>query len=131
VPNQASGIDWAREAAPFREKVLAAMESRGGMCGLRSHVVEEQAITPLTWESERDVFLGATFNLAHTLTQMLYFRPHNAFEEIDRCFLVGGGTHPGSGLPTIFESGRLSANLVCARFGVPYPPPKPPPESRL
>ena len=25
------------------------------------------------------------------------------------CYLVGGGTHPGSGLPTIYESGRIAA----------------------
>ena len=34
------------------------------------------------------------------------------FEEIDNCYLVGGGTHPGSGLPTIYESGRIVANLI-------------------
>jgi phytoene dehydrogenase-like protein len=32
--------------------------------------------------------------------------------EFDRCYLVGGGTHPGSGLPTIYESGRIAADLI-------------------
>jgi phytoene desaturase len=36
---------------------------------------------------------------------------------------VGGGTHPGSGLPTIYESGRITANLVCREYGVAYEPP--------
>jgi phytoene desaturase len=49
---------------------------------------------------------------------MLYFRPHNRYNGFDNCYLVGGGTHPGSGLPTIYESGRISANLVCERFGL-------------
>jgi hypothetical protein len=26
--------------------------------------------------------------------------------------MVGGGTHPDSGLPTIYESARISANLI-------------------
>jgi|GEM_PF-5056433 len=43
---------------------------------------------------------------------MLYFRPHNKFQEFKNCYLVGGGTHPGSRLPTIYESGRISANLI-------------------
>jgi phytoene desaturase len=51
-------------------------------------------------------------------------RPHNQFEEFTDCYLVGGGTHPGSGLPTIFESARISANLLCKRDGVPYAKPK-------
>ena len=31
--------------------------------------------------------------------------------------LVGGGTHPGSGLPTIYESGVISAMGICQRYG--------------
>ena len=43
---------------------------------------------------------------------MLVFRPHNRFEEFAGCYLVGGGTHPGSGLPTIYESGKISSRLI-------------------
>jgi phytoene desaturase len=56
---------------------------------------------------------------------MLYFRPHNKFEMFDNTYLVGGGTHPGSGLPTIFESARISAGMISKKYGVPYPEPKP------
>jgi phytoene desaturase len=59
-----------------------------------------------------NVYKGATFNLAHNIGQMLLLRPHNQFEEFKRCYLVGGGTHPGSGLPTIYESGRITAELI-------------------
>jgi phytoene desaturase len=56
------------------------------------------------------VFEGATFNLAHSLRQMLYFRPHNRFG--GGVYLVGGGTHPGSGLPVIYEGARITARLL-------------------
>ena len=56
------------------------------------------------------MFEGATFNLAHNLTQMLYFRPHNRFGR--NVYLVGGGTHPGSGLPVIYEGARITARLL-------------------
>jgi phytoene desaturase len=49
---------------------------------------------------------------------MIYWRPHNQFEELDNCYLVGGGTHPGSGLPTIYESGRIAANLISRKHKV-------------
>ncbi len=75
-------------------------------------------ITPADWEQKLDVYNGATFNLAHNVSQMLYFRPHNEFEEFRNCYLVGGGTHPGSGLPTIYESGRISAELIMKRDGI-------------
>ena len=82
------------------------------MKDLRSHIKVEHIITPSDWELQHCIFLGATFNLGHTISQMLYFRPHNRFEEVKKCYLVGGGTHPGSGLPTIYESARITANLI-------------------
>ena len=120
TPNQSAGLDWSPECtAAFRERVLDAMEQRAGMAGLRGHIREEVVHTPATWQAS-GVYLGATFNLAHTLPQMLYFRPHNQFEELGHCYLTGGGTHPGSGLPTIYESGRIAANRICRAYGVPF-----------
>jgi phytoene desaturase len=43
---------------------------------------------------------------------MLHLRPHNRFEDLDGVYLVGGGTHPGSGLPVIFESARITSKLL-------------------
>jgi phytoene desaturase len=50
--------------------------------------------------------------MAHSLDQMLHLRPHNRFEDVDQMYLVGGGTHPGSGLPVIFESARITSRLL-------------------
>ncbi len=50
--------------------------------------------------------------LAHNLGQMLHSRPRNRFEDLQNVYLVGGGTHPGSGLPVIFESARITARLM-------------------
>ena len=90
------------------------------MKDLRSHIEAEKVITPPDWEREHSIYRGATFNLAHNLLQMLYFRPRNAFEELRNCYLVGGGTHPGSGLPTIYEAGRITANRISKKYGVKY-----------
>jgi phytoene desaturase len=118
VPNNKSGIDWDRERGPFRDKMIDLLERQGGYEDLRDSIEEEKVITPSDWESERDVYKGATFNLAHNVGQMLLFRPHNRFEEFRNCYLVGGGTHPGSGLPTIYESGRISAELIMQEDGL-------------
>ena len=115
APNNSSDIDWSVERDRFRELVLDAIAERTPLGDIRSHIVTERVITPADWESS-GVYLGATFNLAHTLNQMLYFRPHNKFEELDNCYLVGGGTHPGSGLPTIYQSGLIAANLVSKKY---------------
>ena len=49
---------------------------------------------------------------------MLWRRPKNEFDEIKNLYLVGGGTHPGSGLPVIYESARISSKLICDSFGI-------------
>lgn len=111
IANNRSQIDWEAIKGGYRDKVLELAETRCGLTDLRKHIVCEKMITPKDWQTS-GVHLGATFNLAHNVRQMLWFRPHNEFEEIDKCYLVGGGTHPGSGLPTIYESGRISAGLI-------------------
>lgn len=115
VANNRSGIDWEAVKWRYREKVLDIVETRGGLADLRKHIVAETMITPADFEADRAVFDGAIFNLAHSIDQMLLFRPHNEFEEIGNCYLVGGGTHPGGGLPTIYESARLAAGLILKR----------------
>jgi phytoene desaturase len=113
VPNNTSGIDWSPErVAEFRAKILGILKKRAGLADIESRIEEERIITPLDWENRANVYRGAVFNMAHTLGQMMYFRPHNKLQEFDRCYLVGGGTHPGSGLPTIYESGRIAADLT-------------------
>ena len=92
--------------------VIKKLKERAGIPDLEEHIKYEKVITPLDWEKEYRVGYGATFNLAHNLGQMLLFRPHNKFEEFENFWLVGGGTHPGSGLPTIYQSGRIAANLI-------------------
>jgi phytoene desaturase len=120
MPNLRAGIDWEQKKAAFRETVLNIMETRGGMTGLRDHIVEEKVMTPVDWRDDLNVYEGATFNLAHSWDQMIHLRPRNKFEEVDNCYLAGGGTHPGSGLPTIYESGRIAANLISRRHGVEF-----------
>ena len=88
-----------------------------GYDDIRNHIVSETMMTPDDW-GESDIYRGAVFNLAHGLNQMLWRRPQNRFDEFDNVYLVGGGTHPGSGLPTIFESARISSKLLLADLGI-------------
>ena len=117
VPNRMAVVDWTVEKEGFRNKVLNLVSKRTLMVDLRDHIEVERIITPQDWEENHRIYLGATFNLSHKFSQLLYLRPRNRFEELKNCYLVGGGTHPGSGLPTIYESARISSNLICKQHG--------------
>ncbi|UOQ46498.1 phytoene desaturase family protein [Halobacillus salinarum] len=112
VPNNYSEIDWDAKQKTFRKLILDEVEKKTGFTDLREHIVSEKILTPKQWELDYHVHKGATFSLGHQLSQMMYFRPHNRFQELENCWLVGGGTHPGSGLPTILESSRITTNWI-------------------
>ncbi|MFH1051159.1 MAG: phytoene desaturase family protein [bacterium] len=118
IGNTSGGIDWEKHKDSFKDKLLKLLETKAGMKDLKNHIEEIRIITPNDWLNKVGIYNGATFNLGHNLGQMLYFRPHNKFEEFRNCYLVGGGTHPGSGLPTIYESGRISSELILHKEGL-------------
>jgi phytoene desaturase len=118
VSHKHENIDWTQMRAEYRTIALQKMAGTLGIKDLEKRIQFETVVTPLDWEHGYSVFRGATFNLAHTLTQMLNFRPHNRFEDLDGMYLVGGGTHPGSGLPVIYEGARISARLLLQDLGL-------------
>ncbi|TDL35348.1 phytoene desaturase [Jeotgalibacillus sp. S-D1] len=112
VPNNISKIDWEKHEQTFRNLVLDSVEEKTGFKDIRKHIEAERIISPINWENDFNIFEGATFSLGHHLTQMMALRPHNKFEELENTWLVGGGTHPGSGLPTILESARITTTML-------------------
>ncbi|MBL0869377.1 MAG: phytoene desaturase [Phycisphaerales bacterium] len=127
TPNQKSGIDWndtspKGAAALTRERALDRISALIGE-DIRPRIVRESAITPAGWAADNIAF-GATFNLAHNLTQMLCFRPQHHLPDTKNLWLVGGGTHPGSGLPVIFLSSQITARLLCEESGLAMPRPR-------
>ncbi len=116
VSNQHPNIDWSHETSRFRERVISRLELIG-ITDLEKRIRFEKIVTPDDWDKTYEVYNGATFNMAHNLGQMLHRRPNNRFEDLDGVYLVGGGTHPGSGLPVIYESARITSQLIAEDLG--------------
>jgi phytoene desaturase len=117
VTHQHANVDWQREAPGFRALALRQLE-KVGLHDVGRRIRYEFCITPADWEQQYAIHRGATFNLAHNLGQMLHLRPRNRFEDLDSVYLVGGGTHPGSGLPVIFASARITTRLLLDDLGL-------------
>lgn len=117
VTHRHPNVDWSRQRLPFRNLVLRQLR-KVGLENVEERIRFERVVTPADWERDHHVFRGATFNLAHTLSQMLHLRPRNRFEDLEGVYLVGGGTHPGSGLPVIFESAKISSRLLLQDLGL-------------
>jgi phytoene desaturase len=117
VPNLQHGVDWANEAPRYRALALARLRALG-LTDIEQRIRYERMVTPQHWQDEFAIGHGATFNLAHDLGQMLHRRPGNRFADVPGVYLVGGGTHPGSGLPVIYEGARITAGLVRHDLGL-------------
>jgi phytoene desaturase len=120
VSNLGGTIDWEVERPRFRRLVLERL-GKLGLTDLDKRIRFEKILTPVEWRDNLDVYRGATFSLAHDFGQMLHKRPNNRFEDLDRVYLVGGGTQPGSGLPVIFQSALITSQLLSDDLELPVP----------
>ena len=117
VTHEHPNVDWSRERDRYRQITLSKLAELG-VQNVEQRIRFERIMTPRDWRAEMAIHRGATFNLAHSLDQMLHLRPRNRFEDLESVYLVGGGTHPGSGLPVIFESARISSRLLLDDLGL-------------
>ena len=116
VPHLGGQIDWAREAGPFRDRVMRFLEDRY-LPGLSRHLVTERMIDPRHFRETLNSYLGSAFSVEPVLTQSAWFRPHNRSTEMPNLYFVGAGTHPGAGLPGVLSSAVIADNLIAENIG--------------
>ena len=118
VPNLRAGIDWDREADGLRDALIADLESSFGLGGLRDAVVVEHRMTPLDFARELGAVWGNAFATEPTLHQSAYFRQPNRDRRVTGLYHVGGGTHPGAGVPGVLLGAEVTAGLIARDRGL-------------
>ena len=111
VPNNRSGIDWARTGPAYFERILESLEARL-LPGVRESIVTRRLLTPADFQHELRSADGAAFGPEPLLTQSAYFRYHNRSEDVDGLYFVGAGTHPGGGVPGVLSSAKVLERLL-------------------
>jgi phytoene desaturase len=111
VPNLDGETDWESMAEPYRRRIEAHL-SATVLPGLEDHVVTSKVMTPADFRDRLLSLKGAAFGIEPVITQLAWFRPHNASEEVENLFLVGAGTHPGAGLPGVVSSAKILDKVV-------------------
>lgn len=116
VPNDTSGLRWADQAGPLRERLHRFLAASG----YPSDIVQEELVTPEDWAGQ-GMYRGTPFALAHTFAQSGPFRPRNVDRRVPGLVFAGSGTTPGVGIPMVLVSGRLAAARVEEYAGRPVP----------
>lgn len=81
-------------------------------CDLDKLIEVEHRFYPQDFTGRYNIKFGATFGLAHNLTQSAFFRPANRDPKIKNLYYVGASTQPGGGLPVVIASSRIVADLI-------------------
>ncbi|MSO43272.1 MAG: phytoene desaturase [Candidatus Planktophila sp.] len=110
TPNLTANIDWVKQAEPYRDEMIKALEARG-YDGFGDSIETQVLTTPLDWKNQ-GMEQGAPFASAHTFFQTGPFRPRNMAAGIENVVFAGSGTQPGVGVPMVLISGRLAAERI-------------------
>jgi phytoene desaturase len=111
VPNLSSGTDWQAVSEQYREAIATVLQD-SVLPDLKQHIVTSRITTPQDFHDRLWSFKGAGFGLEPVLTQSAWFRPHNRSEDIKNLFLVGAGTQPGAGVPSVLMSAKMLEQVV-------------------
>ena len=113
--------DWHALQARARSAVIRRLAASVGIVDLEQHLKFEVSYTPRDWFSMYNLAKGAAFGLSHNFMQVGYLRPHNRHHRYSNLYFVGSSTHPGTGLPMVLLSARLTTERILKEIGVPYP----------
>ena len=109
--------NWGILLDEARQHVFRRLGSLG-IADFKTHIKFEESYTPLSWRKRYNLMKGSTHGLAHTLTQMAYFRPSNRHPHYQNLYFVGASTHPGTGIPTAMVSGRLVSKRIMDEISI-------------
>jgi phytoene desaturase len=111
--------DWDALQARARSAVIHRLEASTSIRDLEQHLKFEVSYTPRDWLNLFNLAKGAAFGLSHNFMQVGYLRPHNRHHTYRNLYFVGSSTHPGTGLPMVLLSARLTTERILKENSVP------------
>ncbi|MEJ5197445.1 MAG: phytoene desaturase family protein [Anaerolineae bacterium] len=99
----------------LRDRARAATFERLAAIGINDiarHIKFEISHTAPDWQRMYNLSRGAAFGLSHDFWQVGYLRPHNRHQRYRNLYFVGASTHPGTGLPIVLFSARLTTERI-------------------
>ena len=109
--------NWEAMIARARRTVLDRLAREMGATDLESHIKFEIVYQPKTWKERFNLVNGSAFGLSHNFWQVGFLRPHNRHKKYKNLYFAGASTHPGTGLPIVLLSARLTTERILREMG--------------
>lgn len=110
--------DWESLVHRARETVFQRIAAQLGVNDLKEHIKFEIVYTPFDWQEQFNLVKGAAFGLSHNFMQVGYLRPRNRHARYKNLYFVGASTHPGTGLPIVLLSAKLTTERILKESGI-------------
>lgn len=117
VPNLKSGDTWdAAQTDELSAAVIRDLEETFHVEGLAASTVVEHRMTPTDFRDRLGAVDGNAFALEPTLHQSAAFRVPNRHPKVRGVYAVGGGSHPGAGVPGVLFGAEVTAGLIAEDY---------------
>ncbi len=110
VPDLRYKTSW-HDRDQIVDRIIDDFSKRSGI-NIRPHIVSRTVYTPEEWRDQFNLHRGSGLGLSHKMTQIGGFRPKNYDEVFKNVFYTGASTIPGTGLPMVIISSRLTAERI-------------------
>ncbi|MFA5199450.1 MAG: phytoene desaturase family protein [Candidatus Omnitrophota bacterium] len=81
-------------------------------CNLEEYIEAEHRFYPEDFIGRYNIKFGASFGLAHNLTQSGFWRPSNSDPWIKNLYYCGASTQPAGGLSLVIAGSKIVADLI-------------------
>jgi len=103
--------DWDALRDQARRATLARLADLG-ITDLEQHLKFEISYTAEDWQQMYNLAKGSGFGLSHNFWQVGYLRPQNRHARYRNLYFAGASTHPGTGLPIVLLSAKLTTERI-------------------
>ena len=104
--------DWDAMVNRARETIFNRLAKEMSATDLREHIKFEIVYQPKMWKERFNLEKGSAFGLSHNFMQVGFLRPQNRHKQYKNLYSAGASTHPGTGLPIVFLSARLTTEMI-------------------
>ena len=110
VPDLRYRPDWS-DRDEIVDSILQDLSERIGF-DLPGNLMSKTVLSPVEWQNMFNLYRGSGLGLGHNMGQMGYLRPSNRDEVFNNLFYTGASTTPGTGLPMVVISSKLTVEQM-------------------
>lgn len=110
VPDLRFKPDWS-DREHIADAVISDLSARTGH-NIEANLLTRVVLDPVDWQNMFGLYRGSGLGLGHKMTQVGGFRPSNKDEIFSNVWYTGASTVPGTGLPMVIISSKLTVQRI-------------------